>query len=98
MKTWKNASNSDLKLFDQISILLHSNSHLIDFMFDQHCPKLRVPVEDLLRQTQGMCPSDQVLVKLSIDFWCGQGGCLVNELFDYKDFIFPKLVQALYDF
>ena len=96
MQTWKNASQGDLRLFNKISVLLSSHPQLINFLFDKKEARLSASPDVLLNQAQGLSSGEQVLLKLSIDLWCGQGGCLVSELFDFEHFIMPKLLRALY--
>ncbi len=96
MQTWKNASSSDLNLFSKISTLLSQHPELLNSLFDKSEARLSTAPEVLLKKARGLCSGEQVLLKICIDLWCGQGGCLVNELFDHEDFIMPKLIKALY--
>jgi hypothetical protein len=94
MVTWNNASRSDRQLFGKIANLLEP--HLIKFLFDANSPQLNASPKALLARSKGFSSGERVLIKLSIDLWCGQGGCLVSELFDYEDFVMPRLLKALY--
>ena len=96
MQTWKNASQGDLRLYNKISVLLSSHPQLINFLFDKSEARLNAAPGVLLNRAKGLSSGERVLLKLSIDLWCGQGGCLVSELFDYEQFIMPKLLKALY--
>jgi hypothetical protein len=97
METWKSASASDLNLYAKVSTLLGEDPQLLSFLFAKEAARLRLQPDELINAATSMSSGEYVLVKLAIDLWCGQGRCLVSELFDYESLIMPRLLKALYD-
>jgi hypothetical protein len=97
METWKNAGAGDLHLFKRVSTLLGKDPRLVNFLFSKESAKLRLPPDELIAKARSLSSGELVLIKLAIDLWCGQGHCLVSELFDYESLIMPRLLRALYE-
>jgi hypothetical protein len=93
METWKSACASDLNLYAKVSTLLGEDPQLLSFLFAKEAARLRLPPDELINAATSMSSGEYVLVKLAIDLWCGQGRCLVSELFDYESLIMPRLLK-----
>jgi hypothetical protein len=95
MKCWINASAAEKLQYKAISVLFKQSLHLLKFLFDPDCPKLRFAPEEVLIKARGLCSGDYLLVKLAVDLWCGCGDIRVHELFDVDSDIFPLILDSL---
>lgn len=71
--SWESVSISESHRLESIALLLNTDARLMKFLFDFSKPRLRLPVDELMQQTQGLSRGEQLLVQAAVDIWCGEG-------------------------
>jgi hypothetical protein len=95
MVCWKNSCASEKLQFNAISKLMELRPQLLDFLFDSEKPKLSAPPDELLNQAIGLCSSDYLLMRLSVELWCGLAQVNIFELYDLEPELFACALQAI---
>ena len=50
MTTWKNASLSDLQIYESIARVFQQHSYLLDLFFERETPRIRLHSEKILKK------------------------------------------------
>ena len=92
-QNWKNSTQGDSRLFKSISILFeNSNQHIPLSLFSKTGPKLIDTPENILKDYNGICSSDYILVKVALDIWSGSGNVYLWEILESLDLDNIKLI------
>jgi hypothetical protein len=70
---WKNASVTECKLFESISILFAGNEVLLKYVFDPNAPKLKRRPGILREDAWGFSHGEELLIHAALDLWSGSG-------------------------
>ena len=83
-------------IIQAIHVVFDGDEHLIYFLFHHKELKLRLPVDELLTEAQGLSQSDFLLIQFAVDLWCGEGGVSLPRLIEVlDDDVFLRLLFAL---
>jgi len=85
MNNWMNATESDRDLMYAASLIFDKRPELYKFFFHPDKPQLRYPCAKIKQLAKSMCSSDELLVRIALDVWCGNGGISFNEIYQKLD-------------
>lgn len=94
--SWFEASLSDRHRLEAIYLLMGGDDRLLHFVFDLDHPRLRLPANELLKQTQGWSRGEIFLVQAAIEFWTGSSCLRLGEAISRWDEInITRFIRAL---
>jgi hypothetical protein len=79
MLNWKTCSTEERRLADIIHLIFKPYPELEQFLFNAKTPNLNEPPEFLLAQIGAFSSGEQVLIRVVLDLWSGEGD---TPLFD----------------
>jgi len=82
---WKNASKSDEFLLSEIKKLFKTKQHFVSFMFHPSQAKLAFASEEIIEMAMCLGSGNDLLVRIALDIWSGEGGINFNELYQKLD-------------
>ena len=82
---WKNASMSDEFLLSAIKKLFKTKQHFVNFMFHPSQAKLAFASEEIIEMAMGLGSGYDLLVRIALDIWSGEGGINFNEIYQKLD-------------
>ena len=82
---WKDACNSDRRLFELIHVMMGENTKLSSFLFHPERSSLSSEPKELLRMMKGFSSGEQVLLRVGMDLWNGSGGAQVGDVISRLD-------------
>lgn len=82
---WNRACQGDLRRLEAVTILLGSHIGLLEFLFCKDRPELRAESTLLLRHSMAFSSGEQVLIRMAIDIWNGEGGIHFNDIYEVLD-------------
>lgn len=85
MRLWEEASSGECLRGEAISLILLDLPHLEGFLFHPTEARLRASPEVILRLSKSYSSGEQVLIRVALDVWSGQGGARVSDLIDRLD-------------
>lgn len=70
----------DTHVFNSICILLKDNPYLLEYLFSHKNAKLSASPDILIQEAGGLAHGEQILIKVAIDLWSGEGSASVGEV------------------
>lgn len=96
MTTGCNSSRTEIKQYQAIEIILMNHPKLMDYLFAKAKPELKCSAEILLKNARGYSSSEQILIKIALDFWNATGHVYLNEILESLDTDnFIKVVKGI---
>jgi hypothetical protein len=93
---WRNASLSDIELFQIIAEMLEKHPFLVRFLFHPMKPELNEGPEVLLRKGSIFSTGEKTMLRISLDLWSSEGGASVADMLDRLDTTnFYKVIAAV---
>jgi len=85
LNQWENASPTDEFLLSAIKKLFKTKQHFVNFMFHPSEAKLAFASEEIIEMAMGLGSGYDLLVRISLDIWSGEGGINFNEIYQKLD-------------
>ena len=85
MLEWKGVGRHENKMMETMNIIFNEHEKLLDFLFEDNCPKLRQEANLLLLAARGFSSGEQLLVRVGIDLWNGEANVKLWELVERLD-------------
>lgn len=96
MMNWKTCSEEEKRLANIMHLLFKSYPELEQFLFNPETPNLNEPPEDILTQIGVFSSGEQILIRVALDLWSGEGGTrLYDMIYRLDDHNFTKVMAAI---
>lgn len=95
MISWTNAPAGDLKRLEAIRLATSAVPWLVDWLFHESKPELRLPSDRLKIEMGVFSGGEQVIARVAMDIWGCYGGTEIIELCRLDDYNFKNVVKAL---
>jgi hypothetical protein len=96
MLSWKTCSKEESRLAEIMYLLFKSYPELEQFLFKAETPNLNEPPDVLLRQIGAFSSGEQILVRVALDLWSGEGRThLFDVLHRLDDRNFTNVMAAI---
>ena len=97
MVNWQTASKYELKQYQTISSFLSHRVNLIHYLFNTERPMLSNSPDKIITDSDSLCTSDKILIRVALQLWCDYGKIGITELFCLDAEVFLKVLKAIED-
>ena len=85
MLNWKTCSAEERRLADMMYLILNPYPNLEQFLFKTESPSLNQAPEELLTQIGSFSSGEQILIRVALDLWSGEGGTHLLDVINRLD-------------
>jgi hypothetical protein len=85
MLLWKDCTQEEHRLAEIMYLLFKSYPALEKFLFQSRVPRLNEPPDVLLNQAGCFSSGEQILIRVALDLWSGEGGTKLSDIIHRLD-------------
>ena len=85
METWQDASASERRQFELISMIFSNHPKLLDFFFDPFLPRICGDPVEVIEEAGCFSSGEQVLIRVALDLWSRSGDTKICDVFERLD-------------
>ncbi len=85
MLDWKGIGKGQRRMQEVLNLIFSKHPRFLEFLFDEHEPKLRDEPEALLYEAGVFSRGEQILIRIALDLWCGEGNVSLWDIVERLD-------------
>lgn len=85
MLNWLGAGRHERRMQEVLNLIFRKHPKLLDFLFQQDQPQLRLESEHLLFDAGAFSSGEKILVRLALDLWDGSGNVRLWDIIERLD-------------
>jgi len=85
MLRWKDCTQEEQRLSEIMYLLFKLYPELEKFLFQSGVPRLNEPPDVLLNQVGCFSSGEQILIRVALDLWSGEGGAKLSDIIHRLD-------------